>query len=118
VTPDRIFSNLYLDEDVSVLIAELLRPHGFDVLTTREAHNLGQFDSFQLQFAASQQRAMLTHNRGDFESLHRSALAEQHPHAGIIIANRRASDADVARRVMKLLNLLSAEEMKNQLLYI
>jgi hypothetical protein len=118
VTPDRIFSNLYLDEDVSVLIAELLRPHGFDVLTTREAHNLGQSDSFQLLFAASQQRAMPTHNRGDFESLHRSALAEQQPHAGIIIANRRASDADVARRDMKLLNLLSAEEMKNQMLYI
>lgn len=118
MTPDRIFSNLYLDEDVSVLIAEFLRPHGFDVLTTREAHNLGQSDSFQLLFATSQQRAMLTHNRGDFESLHRSALAEQQPHAGIIIANRRASDADVARRVMKLLNLLSAEEMKNQLLYI
>lgn len=118
MTPDRTFSHLYLDEDVSVLIAALLRPHGFDVLTTREAHNLGQSDSFQLLFATAQQRAILTHNRGDFESLHRRALAEQQSHAGIIIANRRASDADVARRVMKLLNLLSAEEMKNQLLYI
>lgn len=118
MTPDRIFSHLYLDEDVSVLIAALLRPHGFDVLTTREAHNFGQSDSFQLLFAAAQRRAILTHNRGDFEALHRSALAEQQPHAGIIIANRRASDADVARRVMKLLNLLSSEEMKNQLLYI
>ena len=47
MTPHRIFSNLYLDEDVSVLIAELIRPHGFDVLTTREAHNLGQSDTFQ-----------------------------------------------------------------------
>ena len=118
MTPDRIVSTLYLDEDVSVLLAELLRPHGFDVLTTREAHNLGQSDSFQLLFAGTQQRAVLTHNRHDFEALHRSALAEQQAHAGIIIANRRASDADLARRVMKLLNRLSAEEMKNQLLYI
>ena len=53
MTPDRIFSHLYLDEDVSVLIAALLRPHGFDVLTTREAHNFGQSDSFQLLFAAA-----------------------------------------------------------------
>jgi hypothetical protein len=118
VTPDRIFSNLYLDEDVSVLIAELIRPHRFDVLTTREAHNLGQSDSFQLLFAAAQQRAVLIHNRCDVEALPRSALAEYQPPAGIIIANRRASDADVARRVMKLLDLLSAEEMLNQLLYI
>ena len=80
MTPDRTFSHLYLDEDVSVLIAALLRPHGFDVLTTREAHNLGQSDSFQILFATAQRRAILTHNRGDFESLHRSALAEQHPH--------------------------------------
>ena len=99
------------------LIAELLRPHGFNVLTTRGAHNLGQSDSVQLQFAITQQRAILTHNRRDFEALHRSALAEQQAYAGIIIANRRASDADLARRVMKLLNLLSSEEMKNQLLY-
>jgi len=118
VTPGHIFSNLYLDEDVSVLIAALLRPHSFDVLTTREAHNFGQSDSFQLLFAAAHHRAILTHNRSDFEALHRNALAKQQGHAGIIVANRRASDADVARRIMKLLNLLSAEEMKNQLLYI
>ncbi len=54
----------------------------------------------------------------NFEALHRNALAEQQDHAGIIIANRRVSDADLARRVMKLLDLLSADEMKNQLLYI
>lgn len=83
MTPDRIFSNLYLDEDVSVLIAEWLRPHGFDILTTRETHNLGQSDSFQLLFAAAQQRAILTPNRGDFEALHRRALAEQQPKEGL-----------------------------------
>ena len=118
MTPDRIFSHLYLDEDVSVLIAALLRSDGVDLLTTRDVHNLGQSDSFQLLFAATHHRAILTHNRGDFEALHRNALAEQQDHAGIIIANRRVSDADLARRVMKLLDLLSADEMKNQLLYI
>lgn len=118
MTPDGLFSTLYLDEDVSILIAELLRPHGFDVLTTREAQNLGQPDSTQLLFAAAQQRVILTHNRCDFEALHRVSLAEQRSHAGIIIANRRASDAELARRVMKLLNLLTAGEMKNQLLYV
>lgn len=118
MTPDRLFIKLYLDEDVSVLIAELLRPHGFDVLCTRDTNNLGSSDSSQLLFASSQQRAILTHNRSDFEALHRAALTEQRPHVGIIIASRRASDVELARRVMRLLNLLTADEVKNQLLYI
>ena len=33
-----LFIQLYLDKDVSVLVAQLLHPHGFEVLTTRDAH--------------------------------------------------------------------------------
>ena len=33
----RLFIELYLDEDVSVFIAELLRVRGFKVQTTQEA---------------------------------------------------------------------------------
>jgi len=118
VSADRLFVTLYLDEDVSVLVAELLRAHGFDALCTREAQQLGASDAAQLRFASRHARAILTHNRVDFESLHRSALTEHQPHAGIIVANRRASDADLARRVMKLLDLFSADDLKNQLFYI
>lgn len=118
MSADRLFVTLYLDEDVSVLVAELLRAHGFDVLCTREAQHLGASDAAQLRFSSSQSRAILTHNRVDFESLHRSALTEHRSHAGIIIANRRASDADLARRVMKILDLFSADDITNQLFYI
>ena len=38
-----VFVELYLDEDVSVLVAELLRSHGFNVLTA-EAGQIGQSD--------------------------------------------------------------------------
>ncbi|MEJ7616006.1 MAG: hypothetical protein WKF30_03300 [Pyrinomonadaceae bacterium] len=38
----RPFVELYLDEDVSVLIAELLRVRGFGVQTTQEAGRLTQ----------------------------------------------------------------------------
>lgn len=118
MTPNSLFIQLYLDEDISVVVAELLRAHGFDVICAREAGKLGVTDDTQLQFAGSQRRAILTHNRRDFESLHQAALDEQRDHAGIIIANRRASDADLARRVLKLLDLFTADEIKNQLLYI
>ena len=118
MTESSLFIQLYLDEDVSVLLAQLLRPHGFDVLTTRDAKNLGRSDAAQLHFAAEHQLTMLTHNRCDYERLHETALREQRPHAGILIANRRASDFDLARRIMTVLNTFTAEDVTNQLLYL
>jgi hypothetical protein len=35
-----IFTELFLDEDVSVLVAELIRARGFVAVTTREAGQL------------------------------------------------------------------------------
>ena len=109
---------LYLDEDVSVLVAQLLRPHGFEVLTTRDAHNLGCDDAAQLRYATEQHWTVLTHNRVDYELLHTKALREQRPHYGILIANRRASDFELARRIMTVLDRFTADEVRDQLLYL
>jgi predicted nuclease of predicted toxin-antitoxin system len=62
-----LFIGLYLDEDVNVLVAALLRAHGFDALTTQEAGRLAASDVEQLAYAASHQRALLSHNRADYE---------------------------------------------------
>ena len=118
MTEPALFIRLYLDEDVSVFLAQLLRPHGFEVLTTREAKNLGCSDTAQLQFATARQHAILTHNRCDFEHLHEAALRDQQPHTGILIASRRASDFELARRIMTVLDTFTAEEVTNQLFYV
>jgi hypothetical protein len=94
VTEPALFIRLYLDEDVSVFVAQLLRPHGFDVLTTKDAQNLGSADVVQLRYATTHRLTLLTHNRVDYELLHAEALRNQQPHAGILVANRRASDFD------------------------
>ena len=47
MTESPLFIRLYLDEDVSVFVAQLLRPHGFEVLTAREAKHLGRSDAAQ-----------------------------------------------------------------------
>lgn len=39
-----LFIELYLDEDVSVLLSELLRGRGFIAVTTRDAEMLGKSD--------------------------------------------------------------------------
>ncbi len=118
MTEPTLFIRLYLDEAVSVFVAQLLRPHGFDVLTTKDAQKLGCTDPAQLRYAATQRLTLLTHNRADFERLHTEALQDQKPHAGILIANRRASDFERARRILTFLNRFSPEEVVNQLLYL
>ena len=64
------FAALYTDEDISALVATLLRSRGLDITTVSEKVTLGKTDSEQLQFATSLGRYILTHNRVDFERLH------------------------------------------------
>ena len=59
----------------------------------------------------------MTHNRGDFEELHRQYIAASRNHGGIIIAVRRRP-YEIGDRLLQLLNLITADEMRNQLLYI
>jgi hypothetical protein len=66
---NRLFIDLYLDEDVDVLVGELLRARGFRVTTTQAAGQVGTTDANQLAFATSQGKALVTHNRVHFEAL-------------------------------------------------
>jgi predicted nuclease of predicted toxin-antitoxin system len=77
---NRLFIELYLDEDVDVLIAQLLRARGFAVVTTQEAGHLHNNDAEQLAYAVSQHKTLLTHNRADFEALAQIYFAAEQPH--------------------------------------
>lgn len=113
----RSFIDLYLDEDVDVLVAELIRARGFSVTTTRDAGQLGNTDAEQLAFAARERKALLTHNRRHFEALARLYLAEGRPHSGIILATRHPAH-EMARRLLRILNNVTADEMRFQVRYI
>lgn len=86
-------------------------------MTTQEVGHLGQPDSQQLEFATNRGMTLLTHNRVDFESLHRLYLAEGLAHGGIIVAARRRPHFMVGN-LLKLLNRLTTDELRGQLLYI
>jgi Domain of unknown function (DUF5615) len=113
----RLFIELYLDEDVDILIADLIRARGFSVLTTREAGNVHLGDDFQLAYAANQSRAIVAHNRLDFERLHNAYVALGQHHHGIIIGMRRPPHHRT-QRLPTLLNQVTADEMDDQLRYI
>ena len=106
-----------MDEDVDVLIGELLKMEGFKAITARDAGQLGKSDADQLNFAARAGFAILTHNRVDFQELHRQYITVGRAHAGIIIATRRRP-YDVANRLLHLLNQFTTDEMRSNLIYI
>lgn len=112
-----LYIHLYFDEDVSVNIVENLRTRGFDVLSARDADTLGKSDDEQMLYAVFQHRAVVTHNRVDFEKQHVKFLEGGMNHYGVIIAKRR-KDTEVISKLLSLLDDVTAEEMKNQLRYI
>jgi hypothetical protein len=112
-----LYIHLYFDEDVSVGIVENLRTRGFDVLSVRDAGARGKSDDDQMLYAVSQRRAIVTHNRVDFEKQHAKLLENGMNHYGVIVAKRR-KDAEVVTKLLALLDSVTAEEMKNQLRYI
>ncbi|MGF2039410.1 MAG: DUF5615 family PIN-like protein [Nostoc sp. CmiVER01] len=112
-----IFAQVYIDEDVDVIVATLLLARGFDATTAREQQMLGEPDQKQLAFAASIGHRILTHNRLDFEELHTSYVVNSQFHARVLIAKRRNA-YEIAERVAILLDTLTADEIAHQLLYI
>src|SRR5258705_13873703 len=94
-----LFVERYLDEDVDVLVADLLRAHGFSATSALEAGQLHKDDREQLAYAVSERKTLLTHNRADFEALALSYFAEGEVHYGIIFAVRR-SPYEIVKRLL------------------
>jgi hypothetical protein len=111
-----VFATLYTDEDMSVLVATLLRSRGLDITTVPEQATLGKTDREQLEFTTSLERCLLTHNRVDFERLHLQYMEEGREHYGIIVVPQKNA-YEIAQRIGILVSTLMADEIYNQLLY-
>ncbi len=114
---NKLFIEIYLDENVHVLIAKILRSQGFKAVTTQEVERKGASDPEQINYASEQGYAILTHNRTDFEELAKDYFDAGKNHCGIIIAADN-SPQEIARRLAAVLNDFTADEMKNQIIYI
>ncbi len=74
-------------------------------------------DSAQLALAASEHRAIVTFNVNDFTQLHLEYLANGEEHWGIIFSTEERISV-LQYRLLQLLNSTSAEELKNQILWL
>lgn len=76
---------------------------------------MGASDAAQLGWCRDQGRVLYTFNVGDFYDLHTQLLRTANNHAGIIIAPQQTySIGEQMRRLLRLINALSAEEMLNR----
>lgn len=76
---------LYLDENLSRTIAELLRRRGIDTASAQEVGNTQLDDRAQLEYATREGRAIVTANIVDFIQLAREAVATNSEHCGIVL---------------------------------
>lgn len=110
---------LYFDEDSArnSLVREL-RARRTELVTPMEAGMARKTDEEQLEWAALNNRAIYSFNRGDFYRLHTSWLREGRSHHGIILSRQGLAVGEQMRRLLGLINRLTAEEMQNRVEFL
>lgn len=108
---------LHLNEHISWHLASQLRKLGFDVTSTTELKMEAEDDDAQLAFAASQQRAIVSMNHKHFGPLHEQYAREGKQHWGIILSTEESIPV-VRHRLLRLLNSLSEDDLKNQVRWL
>src|SRR5436309_4430704 len=96
---------VYLDEDVGVLLATLLKAHGLDCETALGTGHAGWPDEEHLLYACQSARVIVTHNRTGFEDLAVEWCRFNKDHMGIVLAIRRTNTYSLIRRVLPALSV-------------
>jgi uncharacterized ferritin-like protein (DUF455 family) len=111
---------LYADEDAMArALVRGLRARGVDVTTVLDAGMSEQDDMAQLEYATQHGRVLYTFNVGHFCHLHTQYMAAGKSHAGIVVVFRqRYSVGEQIRRLSQVISIKSAEEMRNNLLFL
>lgn len=102
----------YTDEHVPTSVVAGLRQRGADVLTVKEAGMMGASDAEHLARATEEGRTVYT-NDDDFLRLARSEA-----HAGVAFARQGISIGDAIRKLMRLRERKTTDEMRNHVVYL
>jgi predicted nuclease of predicted toxin-antitoxin system len=108
---------LYFDHHIRGRFAVDLRRQGFEVVQAREVGNELVADEVHLRWATDHRRVIFTHDLKDFPPLAEKWFLEGRDHAGIILSvqpGRSAPYNVLLRRLLRLLETLTADEMVNR----
>jgi hypothetical protein len=127
-TNDRLFARLLCDVMIPAELAGALRAQGYNVAEARLLPpEVQQDDNALLEEASSQERVVLTCNYSDPNSnfcvIHELWQSQGKGHAGIILVlqhqiSSRSHRWEVRDRIIKFLNCLTADELRNQLWWL
>lgn len=105
---------LYLDENISLLVAQALQQRGLDAISAQEAGRAGQAisDIEQLDYATRQQRILVTEDR-DFIQI----ASTQLPHTGVIPMQRPMTVGQTIEYLELAATYYEPEEMRDSLVW-
>lgn len=107
----------YLDKDFDLRVMQPLRAQGYEIHSARDEKMLRASDPTQLAFAAQHKWTIVTFNRNDYLQLHTDYMNQGREHSGIVVSPK-IEIGRLARLLINLLNQISADEMRNQFLYL
>lgn len=110
--------SFYFDEDISIVVAKIVRAHGFKAVCASEVKECGITDEEQLKYAAKNSHILVTHNIRDFIKLHKDSVEKEFNHSGIILARRRRDNYEFARRLLEFLKQAETDDLSNQIRYV
>lgn len=104
----------YLDEDITVELADVLQTQGHQAVTTSMAGNRGSKDEDQLDYATQINAVLITHNRRHFRRLHRNWTRSDRRHAGLILT-RQLPLGELERRMKAFLTFAFGLDVEGML---
>ena len=104
----------YFDQHLWASVAQALRRHSIDVLTTQDAGRCGLPDPDQLAFATANERVMVTFDP-DYLALHQSGVS----HASIAwCQEKKYSIGQLIQALLLVHGVLDRDAMRNHVEYL
>ena len=108
---------LLLDEHIWAYLAKILREQGFDVIHVNEVNLVATPDDKIMQYAVGEHRAVVTFNIKHYIPLTIQYFEDGKEHYGVVVS-KQLSQGELQRRVIKLLESVTAEELMNAVRYL
>jgi predicted nuclease of predicted toxin-antitoxin system len=104
--------NLYLDECVFLMTAQMLAARGIPLITAQAAGMRAASDEAQLRFATAHGWILLTTNARDFHRLDTAFRANEWEHAGIITIPEGSHAGRLAIRTAMMLSWIAGTPLE------
>jgi predicted nuclease of predicted toxin-antitoxin system len=120
MTEEKLFASIYVDADLTPRIVSALRQRNYECQSALEDGMGAATDEQILERATELNMVLLTNNARDFAYLAQKWANEGRQHAGILISEqyRKRQIGEFLRRLLRFLNIITAEEMRGAFRYL